>query len=167
MAPVWDHLPMPQDDAEQRIAELERQLADAKAAAHDQEIRAQPAEGAAPLSSFPPPPPQVSFSPPLARSTTQLFVNGQPVVPAQPYGSQPGGPFAGASFGPPLGRPPGPSAFQLTRGQRVLRGLGHLLWWAGIIAVGYDPESVMRRLTFTGAPQCGQARSVPSLPIRQ
>lgn len=71
--PACDHLPVDQDDPEKRIADLERQLAEARGAAGDpgadQGAAAPPAwpafpgqVSAAPQASFPPP--QAGFAPP-------------------------------------------------------------------------------------------------------
>jgi hypothetical protein len=152
---------MTEDDAEQRIAELERQLAEAKAA-NEQQVRAQPAEGAAPQSSFPPPP-QVSFSPPVARTswtTTQVFVNGQPVVPGPTQGAQPLQPFPGAPFGPPMIQPPGPAAFRLGnyRAQRLVRSVLSFLWIGtlGALIFGISQAVKMHKVTEGGhTARCG------------
>ncbi len=118
---------MTQDDAEQRIAELERQLADAKAAAHDQEMPAQPADPAAAHASFPAPP-QPSFPAPL-------------LVPGPQIGSPVGQPFPGAPFGSPLAQPPGPAAFwsagKSSFGLRLIGFLRTVLFIGGIGALIY------------------------------
>jgi hypothetical protein len=118
---------MAQDDPEQRIAEPARQLAAAQAAAHERQnpAGADPAEAQAPFAA----PPQAPFPAHLQASSWNTFGNGQPMVP--------GASFPGAPLGSPFAQPSGPAAFRLTGGQRFLRGLGHLLWWAAIAALIY------------------------------
>lgn len=113
---------MAQDDPEQRIADLERQLAEAKAAAHSQENRTGTDPSAAP-APFPAPPQASAWNP-------QVFGTGQPVM-------------AGPPFSPPFAQPPGQAAFwppgvgYNSVGLRVVRFLLHGLWWAGIGCVGF------------------------------
>jgi hypothetical protein len=115
---------MAQDDAEQHIAELERQLADAKAAAHDQEMPAQLA-GPAAQASFPPPT-QPSFPAPL-------------LVPGPPTGSPLGQPILGTPFGSPLAQPPGPVAWAGPKSnlQRLVGFLRTVFFMGGIGALIY------------------------------
>jgi hypothetical protein len=113
---------MAHDDAEQRIAELERQLADAKGAAHDQEM---PADLAAAQASVPAPP-QPSFPAPL-------------LVPGPPSGSPLGQPFPLAPFGSPLAQPPGPLAWTGPKSnlQRLVGFLRTVFFMGGIGALIY------------------------------
>jgi hypothetical protein len=113
---------MVQDDPEQRIADLERQLAEAKAAADSQENRT-----GANAAAAPPP----FTAPPQAPPPQAAAWNPQPPMMAPP------------TFGPPLAQPLGQAAFgppgvgYNSIGLRVVRFLLHGLWWAGIGCVGF------------------------------
>src|ERR1700752_5287174 len=141
--PLWDHLPMAQDDPEQRIADLEHQLAEAKAAADSQENRTGANAAAAPPPFTAPPQPP----PPQAAAW-----NPQPPMMAPP------------TFGPPLAQPLGQAAFgppgvgYNSIGLRVVRFLLHGLWWAGIGCVGFavDLGIKVHRVSLDGqSARCG------------